>query len=178
MSPRIVVVSGPGGVGKGTVVRALRKRNPKVAVSLSLTTRPRRPGEVDGVHYRFVTPEEFRRADESGELLESAEFNGHLYGTPWSSLRDADAAVVVLEIDTQGAMQVRDQIPDATLVFIDPPDLAELRRRLEERGDAPELVAQRLELARGELARAELFDHRITNARVDEAVDQLEAILG
>ena len=181
----LLVVSGPGGVGKGTVVAALRERHDEIEVSLSATTRRMRPGEEDGVHYRFVSPTEFRRMADDGEFLEWAEFNGHLYGTPWSSVTDrlAAGATLVLEIDVQGAKQVRQRQRDvgdiaATLVFLEPPSWDDLERRLRHRGsENEETIEQRLTIGREEMAQAEDFDHRVVNDRVDAAVKAVERIL-
>ncbi len=180
---RVVVVSGPGGVGKGTVVQALRDRNPQIAVSVSATTRPPRAGEEDGVHYHFVDRDRFMAMVDAGEFVEWAEFNGNLYGTPWSSVRDAvsSGAPVVLEIDVQGARQVlehRTAALDTTLVFLEPPSWEELAERLRGRGsESEDSLRARLAIGREEMAAAEWFDHRIVNETVDAAVDALERIL-
>ncbi len=182
---RVIVVSGPGGVGQGTVVQALRRRHPDLAVSISATTRPRRPGEVDGEHYHFVDRRTFLDMVERGEFLEWAEFNGNLYGTPWSSIADAvaDGQVVVLEIDVQGAASVRrreEEVGDveATLVFIDPPSWEALEDRLRHRGSEDEdSIAARLRIGRLEMDQASAFDHRVLNDTVDAAVSRLERIL-
>lgn len=182
---RLLVVSGPGGVGKGTIVAALRQRRDDVEVSLSATTRRRRPGEEDGVHYHFVARPEFQRMVDDGQFLEWAEFNGNLYGTPWSSVTDrlADGATVVLEIDVQGAQQIRrrqQEVGDvaATLVFIEPPSWEVLEARLRHRGSEDETsIAQRLAIGREEMAQRGDFDHVVVNDRVDTAVAALERIL-
>lgn len=176
-----MVVSGPGGVGKGTVVEALRTRRPDLVVSVSATTRPRRPHEVDGQHYHFLSDAEFDALVASDGFLEWAEFAGARYGTPWSSVHDALASgrTVILEIDVQGARQVRDRHPGAILVFLRPPDLETLARRLVGRGtDDRERVAERLAIATEELRGADGFDHVVVNDRVDEAVGAIARILG
>lgn len=167
-------------MGKGTVVAELAKRRPDLVVSVSATTRARRPGEVDGVHYHFLSDDEFDALIASNSFLEWAEFAGARYGTPWSSVHDALAAgaTVLLEIDVQGARQVRARFPDAVLIFLQPPDLEALARRMAGRGaDDPERIAERLAIAREEMAAADSFDHVLVNDRLDEAVDAIVRIL-
>ncbi len=182
MSRGITVISGPAGVGKGTVVQLLRKAHPEVWVSLSATTRPPRPSEVDGVHYLFVTDDEFDCLVEDDGLLEWAVVHGkHRYGTPAGPVHDAEAAgrPVVLEIDLQGARQVRERLPDAHFVFLSPPDWTTWVGRLEGRGtESPDQVARRLETARIELAAAEEFDEVIVNDELGRTVEQLVSSLG
>lgn len=182
---RVVVISGPGGVGKGTVVAALRHAHPDLAVSISATTRPPRPGELDGVHYHFVTSGTFQQMIDAGEFVEWATFNGNRYGTPWRSLAAASSsAPIVLEIDVQGAEQIRDREAavgdvDATLVFLEPPSWADLEARLRGRGsETPDSIEARLRIGREEMAAAHWFDHRIVNTTVPAAVEALERILG
>ncbi|HVM21270.1 MAG TPA: guanylate kinase [Egibacteraceae bacterium] len=177
---RLVVVSGPGGVGKGTVVAALRRRYPTLVVSVSATTRAPRPGEVDGVHYHFVDDATFDRWVEQGRFLEWAAFAGNRYGTPWASVEAplSEGKTVVLEIEIQGALQVRDRFPDANLIFLDPPDREALLHRLRGRGtDDEERIGQRMALADWELGQAPAFDHRVVNRTVDGAVDDIGRIL-
>jgi guanylate kinase len=175
----LVVLSGPSGVGKSTVVKALRAEHPEVWLSVSATTRFPRPGETHGVHYRFVTREEFAELVESGGLLEWAEFAGNLYGTPRQPVLDHLAAgrPVVLEIDLQGARQVRALMPAAKLVFLAPPSWDELVRRLTGRGtEDAAVVERRLAVAREELAAEPEFDVTLVNTSVPEVVGQLVAL--
>ena len=175
----LVVLSGPSGVGKSTVVKALRAEHPEVWLSVSATTRFPRPGETHGVHYRFVSREEFAELVESGGLLEWAEFAGNLYGTPRQPVLDNLAAgrPVVLEIDLQGARQVRALMPGAKLVFLAPPSWDELVRRLTGRGtEDAAVVERRLAVAREELAAEPEFDVTLVNTSVPEVVRQLVAL--
>jgi guanylate kinase len=180
--PRLTVVSGPTAVGKGTVVAELRRRHPEVFVSVSATTRPPRPGEIDGVHYRFVSEAEFDRLIADGELLEWATVHGrHRYGTPKAPVLAAiaDGREAVLEIDLQGARQVRANWPEAYLVFLAPPSWAELVRRLVGRGTENEQErTRRLDTATRELAAENEFDTTIVNRDVGGAVADLVALLG
>jgi guanylate kinase len=180
--PRLTVVSGPTAVGKGTVVARLREEHPEVFVSVSATTRPPRPGEVDGVHYLFVTDAEFDGLIESDALLEWAVVHGvHRYGTPHEPVKRAlaDGREAILEIDLQGARQVRQVCPDARFVFLTPPSMDELVRRLVGRGtESEEQRARRLGTARAELAAQAEFDHVIVNREIGQAVDELVALLG
>ncbi len=178
---RLVVVAGPSAVGKGTLVGALRQRRPDIWVSVSATTRPARPGEIDGVHYFFVSPEEFDRMIAHGELLEWAVVHGvNRYGTPRGPVEErlADDVPVVLEIDLQGARQVKESMPDALFVFVAPPSFDVLLERLEIRGteDAAERE-RRMETAREELKAVDEFDVTLVNDTLDEAVAGLEAIV-
>lgn len=178
---RLVVISGPGGVGKGTVVKALRAAYPQLAVSVSATTRAPRSGEADGREYHFLSSDAFTERVEAGGFLEWAEFAGNRYGTPWSSIEQplADGRTVVLEIEIQGAVQVRERFPGATLIFLAPPSGEALLERLHGRGtDEPERIRQRLALAKKELAAAPAFDAVVVNDTVDRAVGEIGRILG
>ncbi len=177
---RLTVLSGPSGVGKGSVVAEVRRRHPHVWLSVSLTTRPSRPGEVEGVHYHFVDPAEFAHQVDTDELLEHAQYAGHSYGTPRRPVEEQLAAGVpaLLEIELQGARQVRAAMPDARLVFLTPPSFDELARRLRGRGtEDPERVRRRLDLARIELAAEDEFDDLVVNDDVEGAADRLLALM-
>jgi guanylate kinase len=173
---RLTVLSGPSGVGKGSVVAAVRRRHPEVWVSVSVTTRPPRPGEAHGEHYFFVDDERFGRLVDAGELLEHATYGGYRYGTPRGPVLSQLAAgrPALLEIDLQGARQVRAVMPQARLVFLAPPTWEELVRRLTGRAtESPEVVAERLAVAQNELAAGGEFDKQLVNHDVDAAADQL-----
>ena len=171
------MVTGPSGVGKGTLIRALMERVPVLELSVSATTRAPREGEQDGRDYHFMAPEDFARRVEGGEFLEHASYAGNRYGTLASEL-ERSAPVVVLEVELQGARQVREAMPGALRVFIEPPSAEDLRRRLEGRGlDSPEDVENRLEVARGELAAAHEFEHRIVNDDLARATDKLVGLV-
>lgn len=178
---RLIVLAGPTAVGKGTLVKALRERNPDVWVSVSATTRAPRPGEVDGVHYFFVDDAEFDRLVKANELLEWATVHGkHRYGTPRGPVEErlALGTPSILEIDVQGARQVRETMPEAMFVFVEPPTWEELVRRLEGRGTEDEdQRRQRLDTAREELAAASEFDEIVVNDDLERAVDHLERLV-
>lgn len=169
-------------MGKGTVSADIRARYPDVWLSVSATTRPARPGEVDGVHYLFVGPEKFQQMVSAGDLLEWAVVHGrNSYGTPRQPVQDRLAAGVptLLEIDLQGARQVRETMPEARFVFLAPPSWEELVRRLVGRGtEGEEERARRLETARIELAAADEFDHVIVNDDVQRSADELVEVMG
>jgi guanylate kinase len=178
---RLTVLSGPSGVGKDSVIELIRARSPWVWLSVSVTTRPKRDYEVDGLHYRFVDRPEFHAMINSGQLLEWAEFAGNLYGTPRAQVESqlARGVPALLKIDLQGARQVRESMPEALLVFLAPPSFEELRSRLVGRGtDDPETIRVRLEHAHEELAAEQEFDRTIVNDDVERAADELVGLLG
>jgi guanylate kinase len=177
----LLVLAGPSGVGKGTIGRALLERDPNLVWSVSATTRPPRPGEVDGTDYHFVTRDEFEALRKAGGFLESFEVYGQLKGTPRKAVEAtlAGGADVLMEIDVQGALAVKEQIPDALLVFVQAPSAAVQRARIVERGtDDEEQIARRLATARAEIAQADRFDAIVVNESVDQAVAEVAAILG
>lgn len=178
----VTVLAGPTAVGKGTVSAAIRARYPQIWLSVSATTRAPRPGEVDGVHYRFVGEEEFSRLIEDGQMLEWAVVHGrNKYGTPRGPVEEkvAEGRPVLLEIDLAGARQVRESLPEARFVFLAPPDWDTLVQRLVGRGTEDEEDRERrLATARVELAAEDEFDVTIVNDSVDRAADELARLLG
>jgi guanylate kinase len=177
--PRVFVISGPSGVGKGTLIRTLRERVPALELSVSATTRNPRPGETNGVDYHFLQEAEFARLVEQGAFVEHAEYSGRRYGTLRSELerRTEAGAPVVLEIEVQGARQVAETMPEAIRIFIAPPSEDALRTRLVGRGDTNEDLDARLETAREELLARPEFPHVIVNDRLDRAADELVALV-
>lgn len=178
---RLTVLSGPSGVGKDSVIELIRARFPWVWVSVSVTTRKMRDYEVDGVHYYFVDRPEFERMVAEGQLLEWAEFAGNLYGTPRAPVeaRLREGRPVLLKIDLQGARQVREAMPDAQFVFLAPPSVEELKRRLIGRGtEDEETIRRRLAHADEELAAEREFDVTIVNDNVERAAEELLSLLG
>jgi guanylate kinase len=179
-APHLVVVCGPSGVGKSTIAAAILRRRPELATVTSVTTRPPRPGDGVGKAYRHVSREEFVGLRDAGGLLEWAEVHGELYGTPREQLDDllAGGKTVVLEIDVQGARQVKAAHPEAVTIFIEPPDWATLEARLRARGtESSEKTRGRLETARRELDEAPGFDHRVVNDQLERAVEEVNRIL-
>lgn len=179
-APKVFVITGPSGVGKGTLIRGLLERMPELELSVSATTRAPRPGEQDRVDYHFLTPEQFEARVSAGDFVEHANYSGNRYGTLRSDLehRLAQGAGVVLEIEVQGARQVRGAIPEAVAVFIAPPSESALRARLVGRGtDSPEQVDQRLRTAERELEAQPEFAHVVVNDRLEQATDELVSIV-
>ena len=179
MAGQLFIVSAPSGAGKSSLVKSLLEKDPAIRLSISYTTRAPRPGEVDGAHYHFVGREDFQARLERGEFLESAEVYGNYYGTsqPWIEAEMAAGRDILLEIDWQGAAQVRRLMPRAKSIFILPPSIAELRRRLEGRGtDSAEVVARRMAAAAEDVSHALEFDYLVVNEDFDAAVADLLAI--
>jgi guanylate kinase len=179
MSGNLFIVSAPSGAGKSSLVKALLERDSRIRLSVSSTTRAPRPGEVDGVHYHFVSRELFQERLGHGEFLESAEVYGNFYGTSqrWIEDQIASGLDILLEIDWQGAAQVRRLMPHALSIFILPPSLEELQRRLDGRGtDSAEIIAKRMAAAREDISHALEFDYLVINDVFDEALADLLAI--
>lgn len=176
----LMVVSGPSGCGKGTVLGRLLKENPNVFYSVSATTRAPRPGEVEGVHYFFLSKEQFEEKIKTGGMLEYANYVENYYGTPAQAVEDQRSLGhdVILEIEIQGAMQVKAKCPDAVMVFVSPPSMEELKRRLIDRKtESEEVVNNRLKTAEKEMKAISKYDYVVVNDEVENAVSSLKAIL-
>lgn len=177
----LLVLSSPSGAGKTTITRRLLERDPRLMLSISVTTRPKRPGEVDGADYFFVAPTEFERMVRSGELMESALVFGHSYGTPKKAVEDAlrQGRDVVFDIDWQGTQQLRDTArADLVSVFILPPSTEELAQRLRTRAqDSDEVVASRMAKASDEMSHWPEYDYIIVNREIEQSIQNVQAIL-
>jgi guanylate kinase len=177
---KVFVITGPSGVGKGTLIKKLLERFPDLALSVSATTRDPREGEVDGRDYHFLTEEQFQERRDADDFLEFATYSGNHYGTLNSELERCldKGRSVVLEIEVQGATQVRQSKPDSIQIFIAPPDESVLRDRLQGRGtDSAEAIDRRLKVAEQELSSQNDFDYRVVNDDLDHAADELESIV-
>ncbi len=179
---KLFVISGPSGAGKGTICsEIMRNADPsELSLSVSVTTREPRTGEQDGVHYYFLTEDEFSKLREENGLLEFAEVYGHHYGTPKQKVIDKlnEGVDVILEIEMQGALKVRKSYPDGVFIFILPPSMAELRKRITGRGtETQEAIDYRLSQALSEIAYIDKYDYAVVNEKVDEAVDRVRAII-
>lgn len=180
MKGLLIVISGPSGAGKSTVTQELLKRNPEYFLSVSATTRKIREGETDGVHYHFMTEENFLEKVREDGFLENANFCGNYYGTPKDKvLEKLDLGInVVLEIEVQGAMQVKEKYPEGVFVFILPPSLQELRKRLEGRKtDDPEIIEKRLRVSKYEIGFAENYDYIVINENIKKTTEIVENII-
>jgi guanylate kinase len=176
----LIVVSGPSGAGKGTVCRAYLQRHPEAMLSISATTRDPRPGEIDGVNYFFTDQESFQKMIEDGDFLEYAEVYGHYYGTPKKNVRDnlMQGKDTILEIDIQGALAVKDKFEEGVFIFIVPPSMDELKRRIVTRGtETKEEVLKRFSQAYEELNFIKRYNYVIVNDTVENAVAKMEAIV-
>lgn len=177
----LFIISGPAGSGKGTIVKRVRELD-DFDFSVSATTRSPRPGEIDGVHYHFISREEFKQKIEDGEMLEHAEYVGNYYGTPRGPVEEAlnSGKNIILDIDVQGALQVKEKMPEAIMIFVLPPDFETLLGRIRNRGtESSEIIAQRMEKARIELEYFDSYDYVVVNSNggVDEAAGNVIAIL-
>ena len=177
---QLLIVSAPSGAGKTSLIKALMEQDQRVEVSVSHTTRPQRPGELEGVNYFFISTETFHEMREAGAFFESAEVFGHFYGTSLTQLeaRLSDGADVILEIDWQGAQQVRRLLPDSAWLFILPPSLEALKSRLQARGqDAEDTIDIRMRAARDEMSHWDQADYLIINDQFDSALEALQALM-
>lgn len=174
---KLFVIVGPSGVGKGTILGETLKRLTGIKYSVSATTRPARPGEVDGVNYNFFSKDKFKKLIENEELLEWAEFANNYYGTYEKTVKDTleEGTDIILEIEIQGALQIKKKMPEAIMILILPPSLEELRERLEGRNtETKEVIERRLAIAKKELSYKDKFKYHIINEKVNEAVSELE----
>ena len=180
MKGKLFAISGPSGVGKNSVLNRVMQLRDRVQYSISATSRPMRPGEIDGKSYYFVTREQFEQMIAAGELLEHAEYVGNYYGTPLKPIQAALAAGtdVVMDVDVVGALNIKKRLPEAVLVFMAAPSMAEIRRRLASRGDvSPELMEKRMDRAKWEYSQAGQYDYLVVNDTVEHAAQELLAIM-
>ena len=180
MNKKLFVLSGSSGVGKGTVLKGFLEKNPDFMLSISCTTRKPRPGEIDGVNYFFISKEEFETCIKENKFLEWAEFAGNFYGTKKKYINQCleEGKNVILEIDTQGALQVKKQMPEAVLIFVCPPSYEALENRLRGRHTEDEATIQkRLEQVKKEIERSKKFDYQIVNDRLEDAISRLEDVV-
>ena len=175
---KLIVISGPSGVGKGTALKLAMSRRPGLAFSVSATTRPPRPDETEGKSYFFVTEPQFRQMIDRGEFLEYDAHNKALYGTLWSQIENRGEGDILLDIDPMGAKKVRERVPEAVLIFVMPPSVQELERRLRGRGDTPEDQIQiRLERAKWEMEQRFWYDHVVVNANLEKCAADIIKII-
>lgn len=175
---KLIVISGPSGVGKGTALKLAMSRRPGLAFSVSATTRPPRPDETEGKSYFFVTEPQFRQMIDRGEFLEYDAHNKALYGTLWSQIENRGEGDILLDIDPMGAKKVRERVPEAVLIFVMPPSVQELERRLRGRGDTPEDQIQiRLERAKWEMEQRFWYDHVVVNANLEQCAADIIKII-
>ncbi len=177
---KLFVISGSSGVGKGTVIKRFLEKNPDFKLSVSCTTRPMRTGEKHGVNYYYLNREEFMQSVENGEFLEWAEFSGNCYGTNKKFVQNCldNNENLILEIDTQGALQVKEKMSNAVLIFIMPPSLEELENRLRGRGtETEDAIQKRLNTVKSEMENAKKFHYNVINDDVERAVEEIENII-
>ena len=177
---KLIVISGSSGVGKGTIIKSFLEKHKDFKLSVSCTTRQKREGEVHGINYYYLTKEQFMDAVQKDEFLEWAEFSGNYYGTNKNFVQKSldNNENIILEIDTQGAMQVREKIKNSVLIFILPPSMEELERRLRGRGtETEEAIQKRLNTVQSETEKVKIFDYTVTNDTVDNAVKKIEEII-
>lgn len=177
---KLFVISGSSGVGKGTVIKGFLQRNPEFGLSISYTTRAMREGEVDGVNYFFISKEEFLQGVENGEFLEWAEFSENYYGTKKSFVQKSldEGKDLILEIETQGALQIKEKMPESVLIFIAPPSYQDLEMRLRNRQtESEEAIQKRLDFVKMEIENSQYYDYKIVNDELDDAIIELEKII-
>lgn len=177
---KLFVISGSSGVGKGTVISGFLDKNPNFKLSISCTTRKKRPGEAAGVNYFYLTREEFIESVENNEFLEWAEFSGNLYGTKKAYIKKCldNNEDLILEIDTQGALQVKEKMPESVLIFIAPPSFEELEARLRGRNtESEEAISKRLEFVKFEMEQSKKFDYIVVNDELEHAIAELSAVI-